>query len=97
MIRLVKKDFRQWLRFNARTIVGDPTENSTCPLCRFLKSRGAKKVLMKFSARIVDGKLHDNSRWAVKFQKGAVELQRSLDVEGLRGREALQVIDSINE
>lgn len=95
MIRLSKANFRRWLVENDGKIVGDPTETNTCPLCRFLKSYGAKKVNMNFSVRIVDGKSHQNIGWTRKFQRDAISLQHSFKVEGLRGREALRVLDSV--
>jgi len=92
MIRLVQADFRRWLRRNDGKIVGDPTEVTSCPLCRYLKSHGAKKVRMTIAARYVDNNTHMNSAWARSFQHRAIALQRQLRVEGLRGREALEAL-----
>ncbi len=97
MIRIAQKDFRIWLRRNGGKIVGDPTDINTCPLCRFLKSRGAKKVRMSFYARFVDGRSHNNTVWARKFQQRAIEVQRSLEVTGLRGREALTALNDVTQ
>ena len=95
MIRLVKQDFRAWLLKNRKVLVGRPEDFKHCPFCNFLKSKGAKKVSIHISHRIVDGKAHVHSQWQKDFQINAIKQQRSLDVIGLRGSEALQVLDEL--
>ena len=95
MIRLAKKDFRFWLNRNGGKIVGDPTNRTSCPFCRFLKASGAKKVNISISSRVVDGRSHQHSKWQRDFQHHAIRLQRELAVVGLRGCEALDALDEV--
>ena len=96
MIRLTRVDFRRWLVRNRKVIVGLPDDLEDCPMCRYLKSRGAKKIWMTFGYRVVDGRSHNNGvKWQREFQRQAVRLERELDVIGLRGQEALDVLDSV--
>lgn len=95
MIRLTKQGFRHWLIKNRKVIVGRPEEPKDCPFCRFLKSQGAKRVNIQIGHRIVDGGIHSHSAWQRNFQKKAIRRQKELDVIGLRGGEALYVLNSV--
>ena len=95
MIRLAKKDFRTWLNRNGGKIVGDPTNRTSCPFCRFLKASGAKKVVVLIANRVVDGQSHQHSKWQRAFQCRAIRMQKELNVFGLRGREALKAMDEV--
>ncbi len=97
MIRLAKKDFRRWLAKNQRVIVGDPDNPGLCPMCRYLKSRGAKRVFIDIGYRRVDGQMHEHCKWQRDFQKEAMRVQRLLKVVGLRGREALAILDDVTQ
>ncbi len=97
MIRLVRKDFRRWLLKNKRILVGEPDDVKKCPFCKYLKSKGATTVTTRVHHRIVDGSIHGHSKWQREFQTHAMKLQKDLDVIGLRGREALQVLDVLND
>lgn len=96
MIRLTKTGFRQWLVMNRKVFVGQPNKMRSCPFCRYLKSRGLEKVSFPtVSCRIVGGKSILNNKWQRDFQRAAIDMERRLDVIGLRGREALQVLDEL--
>lgn len=95
MIRLVQREFRIWLRQRQRFVVGDPNSPTNCPLCQFLKQKGAKTVRMGFSTRTVNGVPQGNSPWQRNFQKRAIRLQTALNVTGLRGGEALEALDDV--
>lgn len=97
MIRLTKKGFRAWLVKNQRVIVGLPEEPDNCPICRYLKSEGAKKVLIQIGYRLIDGESHTHCKWQRRFQRKSMQLQRELDVVGLRGREALGILDEVTQ
>lgn len=95
MIRIHQRDFRTWLQKNQGKIVGDASDVRGCPLCKFLKSKGAKHTNMQITCRTIDGERHDNSRWLREFQSNAMRLQKDLEVDGLRGHEALAALDPI--
>ena len=96
MIRLTKTGFRNWLVKNRRVLVGRPNEPSDCPFCQYLKSEGAKYVRVpRIGFRVVDGENHAHNKWQREFQKDAFLMERQLDVIGLRGQEALQVLDEL--
>lgn len=96
MIRLTRKDFRRWLWRHRRVIVGRPAEARQCPICRYLKSCGAKFVRIGIVSRTVDGQRHHHSKWQRDFQYKAIALERKLDVTGLRGQEALDILDGLD-
>ena len=95
MIRLTKAGFRRWLEANLGAIVGVTEAPDNCPFCRYLKSCGAKRAAIQVSYRVVDGKRHKHSKWQRDFQHQAMYMERELDVIGLRGREALGVLDGL--
>lgn len=96
MIRLAKKEFRHWLMKNRKVLVGEPNEKAKCPFCLYLKWRGAKKVCVPtVGYRIVDGQIHEHNKWQRDFQRLAMRKQRELDVIGLRGGEAIDILDSV--
>lgn len=96
MIRLTKTGFRQWLVKNKKVIVGKPDKPMDCPFCRFLKSKGAKEVRVPdIRYRVVDGQIHEHNLWQRVFQIKAINMETELGVIGLRGREALQVLDEL--
>ena len=96
MIRLTKRGFRLWLVRNRKVLVGQSDNNSNCPFCRYLKSLGARRVYIPVVGyRIVDGRMHDHNKWQRDFQNAAIRMEQELDVVGLRGREALQVLDEL--
>jgi len=96
MIRLTKTGFRQWLVKNRKVIVGRSGDIRDCPFCKYLRSRGVKKVSFPtVSCRIVGGKVLPNNKWQKAFQRQAMDMERRLDVHGLRGLEALQVLDEL--
>lgn len=95
MIRFYKRDFRAWLVEKQRVMVGLPSEIKKCPVCNFLRSRGAKTVEVQITHRRVDGQRHEHNKWQRDFQKKAMKLQRDLDVIGLRGRECLAILDEL--
>ena len=89
MIRLAKADFRRWLRRNRFRDVGEPSDMKDCPLCRYLKSRGAKQVLISVAWRQVDGKHHTHNSWQREFQNNAMTLAKAFHVPELQGIQAL--------
>lgn len=95
MIKLYKRDFRAWLVEKQPVMVGLASDNRKCPICNFLRSRGAKKVEVQISYRRVDGHRHEHNKWQRDFQRQAMKLQRDLDVIGLRGRECLTILDEL--
>lgn len=95
MIPLSRKAFRKFLEINARKNVGDPSDTHSCPFCHFLKSKGAKRVRINILWRAVDGERYEHRGWQREFQRAAMNLREELDVEELRGREALSVLDSL--
>lgn len=96
VIRLTKKGFRFWLFDNRRVIVGIADKPNACPFCCYLKSRGAKRVRIMIAHRTVDGLVHQHNEWQRAFQHAAIDMERELDVRGLRGREALAVLDGLD-
>lgn len=94
MIRLTKKDFRSWLEKNRSKIVGNAESPDNCPICRFMKSQGAKTVEVQISYRRIDGRNYAHSLWQRNFQRQAISQQRELRVSCLRGLEALEALDA---
>lgn len=96
MIRLTKTGFRQWLIKNRRVLVGRPSEIVNCPFCKYLKSKGAERVrIPDVRYRIMDGRKQANNKWQRDFQRQAMDMERRLDVIGLRGGEAIDILDSV--
>ena len=95
MIRLDKVGFRRWLSKNEGKIVGPIESRSSCPMCRYLKSEGAKKVLMSINYRYVDGKIYDHRGWQRTFQIKAMSFQNVNGFNALRGGEAIDILDSV--
>ena len=95
MIRLTRAGFRRWLAKNRGKIVGFPESHHYCPMCKYLRSEGAKNVYLDIKWRRADGDTYTHSKWQRDFQRLAMRRQRELDGVGLRGREALQVLDEV--
>lgn len=95
MIRLTRKDFRRWLFRNRRVVVGIAENPRKCPFCRYLKWKGARFVNIQVSHRWVDGHRNQHTKWQREFQREAMRKERELDVTGLRGREALAILDGL--
>ena len=96
MIRLSKKDFRRWLVKRKRVIVGVAESPCGCAFHGYLKWRGARSIRIQIKNRLVDGKFHRHNQWQRDFQIEAMKLEGELDVIGLRGREALAVLDGLD-
>ncbi len=97
MIQLDKRAFRNWLTSHQGQIVGNPNSPHRCPIARFLQARGGKDIHVEICERRVDGKIHQHIGWQQDFQVRAQELQKELNVTGLRGREALRALQDVVE
>ena len=95
MIRLTRAGFRRWLKKNEGKIVGPAESFSQCPMCKYLKSRGAEKVWMDICSRRIDGKIHKNRGWQRRFQSQAMIFQNANGFTALRGAEAIDILDQV--
>lgn len=95
MIRLTRAGFRRWLKKNEGKIVGPAESYTRCPMCKYLKSKGAVRVKMDIRQRRVDGQVYYHRGWQRRFQTKAMYYQDAYGFESLRGSEAIDILDSV--